>query len=194
MGHKQQIAEARERMASRFWTWAEFRALPKVLQPQEAVLEIASASFNGGQGIAVLTTHRVFGLRAGMGGREFQERPAETITAVHSKRGWLNNTLTIESMTGSLKFSAMEAEDAARMEARIRAALAWPGDDAEYGQYGHGSPLPYADAPAPYGGMSRAEPHPDAAQRLRALRELYDQGMLMESEYQAKRAEIIAQL
>lgn len=45
-----------------------------------------------------------------------------------------------------------------------------------------------------YCGISRPEPHPDAAQRLRALRELYDQGMLMESEYQAKRAEIIAGL
>ncbi|NLS09698.1 hypothetical protein HGQ17_06700 [Nesterenkonia sp. MY13] len=187
MSHKQQIAEARQRMASKFWTGGSIKALPKVLQSQEAVLEMASASFNDGQGIAVLTTHRVFGLRAGLTGRELEERPAETITAVHSKRGLINSSLTIESLTGSLTFSSMVAEDATRLETRIRTALAW-----------QGPPEPYAPGNDfdPYGSLPTGSsmPHPEAAERLRSLRELYDQGLLMESEYQAKRAEIIAQL
>lgn len=150
----------------------ELKTLPNYLVDGEEVVNMSDGMYDGTRGLVFCTDRRVGFLAAGMSKSKFEDFPYERVSSVQHSTGMMYGEITIFAagnkahITQLLKARAAEIADYVRERAGGGTATATPA------------------APAPAS-------EPDAADQIRKLADLRDQGILTEEEFSAKKQQIL---
>lgn len=166
---------ASEKMAIRFGAGKELKNLPKYLRPEETLVNMCKGEFAGKSGILVVTDHRALFLESGMFRNTVQDIPFDQVTSVATQTRMLKGEIVIMASGANQVFADIFPKARAdEIGSYIRSRM---------GSRTQAAAPPPASAPAA-----------DPALRLQKLQQMKASGMLTESEFQAKKAEIISQM
>lgn len=158
----------------------ELRALPSKLEEGESVLHAYQCWFPVGDkdhtGLALITDRRVLAYALGFVQHSEASYPLESITAVSVITESLTKAKVV--LSGSGFSGEIYTHDNSRMQTELRSVL-------------NSRHMP-APAPAPV--EAPRQPSASAADRLRQLKALHDEGLLDDDEFAAKKAAVLEEL
>jgi hypothetical protein len=170
-------ALANQKLRYKMGVRRELKHLPDILAEREAVLNMAAGEYDGAQGLLVVTERRLVFFAKGMTRTRQEDFPYSKLSSLQTKTSMMSGQLTI-FVSGN--------------KAHIKSVL--PKERViEIGEYVRGRisdtpESPSLSAPA----TTSAESPP--AERLRSLQSMRDQGLITADEFEAKRAQILADL
>ncbi len=88
-------ALAKEKLAYQMGVKKELRNLPGLLHASEDVVNLARGSYDGKQGLVVVTDRRVMFLSEGIGRHKLEDFPYDKVSSVQSEKGMVNGGLKI---------------------------------------------------------------------------------------------------
>lgn len=171
-GFRPDIAAAASRMKWTLGGKREIKNLERHLLEREQVEELAQGTFTQNQGIVVLTNQRLLFLFHGFVNKRTEEFSLEAITAVEISKSLNIGTLRLRMAGNSCEITAVIAQDLDRMANAIRNRIKRRTDQA---------------APSP-------SVSDDPVTLIKRLSELRDAGVLSDTEYEAKKQELLRRL
>lgn len=154
----------------------ELRKLPDHLHEGERVDLIATGAYEDqlATGIVVLTNQRLMFMKDGVLFKGFEDFPLDKITSVQWSSGPLSGTITVFASGNQAVITELEKPDGLAICDAVRARLTKP-------------PRPSVD-----GDGSAAKP--DVLDQLAKLGELHSAGVLTDTEFTAKKAELLGRI
>lgn len=155
----------------RFSARREIKDLANVLGLDETVVALAQGRYSKRQGLVLATDRRVVFLEHGMVRRIQEDFPYDRISSVGAKKSLVSGALTIHASGNDAEIDNIVPKDSATEIAEVvRARLGSPKTSTTT------SPEPSA---------------PTAAEKVRELAQLRDEGLLSEDEFERKRRELL---
>lgn len=150
-----------------------------LLYEQELVVNLARGSYDGKQGLVVVTDRRVLFLSEGIGRHKLEDFPYDKVTSVQSEKGMVNGGLKIFASGNAAVIENMyPKERAPEIGDYVRSQL-------------HKAPesvAPVAESAAP------VAPTADPMEQIRKLGELRDAGLLTPDEFEQKKRELLERI
>jgi hypothetical protein len=174
------IVAAAARMGWRMGGKRELKKLTEHLHDDETVRLIAQGTYEGNQGILVLTDVRLLFLFHGMVSQGKEDFPLRLISSVQTKSGFATGEMRVFVSGNSSSISGIVKADLEPLADAVRQGIAE--------QQAPTAPPPAAPAPAP--SVTTTDPF-EALQKLAALK---DAGVLSEDEFAAKKQEILGRM
>lgn len=172
-GDRPDIAEAASRMGRKMGGKRELKKLPEHLSDTEKVRFIAQGTYEGNQGIVVLTDQRLLFVFHGLMSQSVEDFPLDRISSVASKAGVLSGDLTVHASGNIAVIANILKADLKFLVDALRQRLA---------EGATGGAVPAAPA------------QPDVMDQLRRLGELRDAGILTPEEFESKKTELLGRL
>lgn len=161
----------------RLFARREIKKLPSALWEGELVEKLAQGKYNGNEGLLVLSNRRLIFLEQGVFRSRIEDFPIEKISSVQSGTGMMFGELTIFVSGNKAEISrVMPKEHAATLAETLRGKLQTP------------TSTPATSAPP------AAPAEPDVMEQLKKLGELRDAGVLNDTEFETKKAELLKRL
>lgn len=174
------IVAAAARMGWRMGGKRELKKLAEHLHDGETVRLIGQGTYEGNQGILVLTDVRLLFLFHGMVSQGKEDFPLRLISSVQTKSGFATGELSVFVSGNSSSISGIIKTDLEPIADAVRQGIAE--------QQAPTAPPPATPAPAP--AAATTDPF-EALQKLAALK---DAGVLSEDEFAAKKQEILGRM
>ncbi|MFG1790355.1 PH domain-containing protein [Nocardia sp. NPDC049149] len=169
------VVAATARMGATWGGIQEIGHLGEHLRAEETVRFIAQGTYEGDEGIVVLTDHRVLFLFHGMIRKRLEDFPLRTISSVQTSSGLRTGELKIFASGNTATIAKVKKDDLAPLADAIRQSVANPTTQ----------PAPaLAPAPAP-------APAPNIADQIRQLADLHASGILTDAEFAAKKQDLL---
>ena len=169
-GLRPDIAEASARMGWKFGGKREIKKLHEHLHEGELVRYIAQGTYDGNQGIVVLTDERLLFVFHGHMSQAVEDFPLDKITSVQTKAGFASGDLTVYASGNSSVIKTIVNDDMKQLAQGLRDHIRT------------GPPTSPVAAPAA---------HIDVADQIAKLGALRDQGLLTEEEFAAQKAKLL---
>lgn len=165
-------AYAKKQGLNSFGIGRELRELPTILHDDEHVEQMARAQREGKNGLLVLTSERVIWFHASVTRRDMHEHTYAKISSVEASKGMVFSKLNINAGGDNWALKDVQPKSSLdNLASLIRSHINAADTRARPGQ------------PTP--------PVVDAADQIRKLAELRDQGILTEAEFAAKKAQLL---
>jgi PH (Pleckstrin Homology) domain-containing protein/putative oligomerization/nucleic acid binding protein len=172
-------ALAKEKLAYQMGVKKELRNLLDLLYEQELVVNLARGSYDGKQGLVVVTDRRVLFLSEGIGRHKLEDFPYDKVTSVQSEKGMVNGGLKIFASGNAAVIEAMyPKERAPEIGDYVRSRL-------------HKAPesvAPVAESVPPDAVTN------DPMEQIRKLGELRDAGLITPDEFEQKKRELLERI
>ncbi|WP_167837763.1 PH domain-containing protein [Nocardia altamirensis] len=165
------VIAATVRMGTTWGGTQEIRNLGEHLRAEETVRFIAQGTYEGDEGIVVLTDQRVLFFFHGMIRKRLEDFPLRTISSVQTSSGRRTGELKIFASGNTATISKVKNDDLAPLADAVRQSMAQP----------TATPAP---APAP-------APAPNVADQIRQLADLHASGILTDAEFAAKKHDLL---
>lgn len=169
------IVSAAARMGWRMGGRRELKKLASHLHDGETVRFIAQGTYDGAQGILVLTDVRLLFLFHGLTSQSKEDFPLRLISSVQTKSGFVTGELRVFVSGNSSSISGIVKGDLEPLADAVRQGIAAPHSIVET------PPKPALAADDPY-------------ESLRKLASLRDAGVLSEEEFAAKKEELLGRM
>lgn len=178
MGAEQQIIKieelAKSKLQMRMGVRRELKKLPDRLDEGEEVLNLASGSIGAKTGLIVVTDRRVLFFAASMASTHQEEFPYRSVSSIEATTGMMSGKMRIFASGNKAEIKDVYPKGAVDEIADfVRARIG--------GHHGASAGV-------------HPSPRPDAAERLRKLQRLRDDGLVTDAEFEAKRAELLSEL
>lgn len=170
------IADSKLSRQIRFAVRRELKKLPDVLAEGEVIETMAQGAYDRKNGLVVLTDRRVVFLEEGMMRHRLEDFPYAKISSVQSEKGMMYGKVTIFASGNSAKIENVHPKERA----------------VEIGDFIRNRLDSVGAAPTPPPAATTPQLTPQ--ERIVRITTMRDEGLLTEDEYQAKRAEILAEL
>ncbi|WP_217913263.1 PH domain-containing protein [Miltoncostaea marina] len=165
---------ANQKLRSTVGRGRELRALPEILGDREQVLNLAGGEYDGNMGLLVVTDRRVIFFDKGLMRSRQEDFPYERISSVQTETKLMYGRLTIFASGNKAIISKVDPKArVGEIGDYIRARIS-------------GGPATPASAPD----QAATSPH----DRLRKLKDLHEEGLLTDAEYEQKRSAALAEL
>lgn len=168
MGHEAQLeAAAKVGLDMKLGVGKELRKVSGHLMPDENVLYLTDGFYKG-RGIIVVTDKRVIFFSAGLMNSRVEEFPIKSISSIQYKTGMMFGTLEIHASNNKAEIEQVNKARVAEMTQIIRSII---------------------DAPASTAAAPPAAP--SAADEIRSLAQLRDEGLITAEEFEAKKRNLL---
>lgn len=172
-GSRPDIAAAARRMRSTFGGKREIRLLHQHVGASETVSYIAQGTYREHQGITVLTDRRLLFVFHGWVNQVIEDFPLDRITAVSSKTGLGTGTLIVHTGGARAEITSIVTRDLKHFVDALRQRLAGAPESA---------------------GIKLESSRADLIEQIRELGELRDQGILTDTEFDAKKSNLLRRI
>ncbi|MER5184781.1 PH domain-containing protein [Streptomyces sp. NPDC002896] len=176
---REDILQAAARLNWTLGSKREIKKLPEHLAPGETVRFLAAGTYDEAAGLVALTDRRVLMLRHGFTGSQLTDFPLERISSVQTSSTLGLGTLKIHVSGNVSTIKQIATRDLGPLADAIRAEMGKITESAL-------ARTSLAPAPAPF--------QPDVFAQIAKLSELHAAGILNDSEFQTKKAELLARL
>jgi hypothetical protein len=168
-------ALAKDKLAYQMGVKKELRNLLGLLYEQELVVNLARGSYDGKQGLVVVTDRRVLFLSEGIGRHKLEDFPYDKVNSVQSEKGMVNGGLKIfASGNAAVIENVYPKERAPEIGDYVRSRL-------------------HKAAPEPIATVAPAAAA-DPMEQIRKLGELRDAGVLTTEEFDQKKRELLERI
>jgi hypothetical protein len=174
------IAAAQARMQSKIGAKREIRRLIEYLWEGERVDYLASGQYGPGTGIVALTDRRLLFVKDGMMSKSTEDFPLEKIASVQWSSGMIFGTLIVFASGNKAEIKQMDKKDGKQIADALR-------DRISPGQTPATPAVPVSPPSASAGGQ-------DVYAQLEQLAQLRERGVITDTEFEAKKVELLSRI
>ncbi len=167
------IAAANSKMRVKLGGGREIKRLTEHLWEGETVERMTTGAYGNGTGLIVLTDRRLLFVQDGVMSKRSEDFPLEKVSSVQWSSSLMLGAITIFASGNKTEIKNVNKDDGKEIVDVIRARLSGP----------------TATPPAPTGTTN-----PDIIGQIKQLGELKEAGVLSDSEFEAKKAELLRRL
>jgi len=169
---------AKNKLDMRMGVGKELKKLPGLLLETEKVLNLARGTYDGKQGLVVLTDRRVMFMDEGAFRSRLEDFPYSKVSSIQSEKGMMHGKLTVFASGNKAEIrNVVPKERAVEIGDYVRHRIA----------EGHAAEV--TSAPAAVNSTAH-----DPYEALRKLGELRDAGVLTTEEFEAKKTDLLDRL
>lgn len=172
-GLRADVTAAASKMGWKLGGRREIKNLHQHLSDGETVERIVQGTYEGDQGVLVLTSHRLVFLFHGVVRQKVEDFPYDRISSVQTEAGFGTGSLVIYASGNNAKISAIVKQDLMPLADDVRQRIG---------------------APRNVPGPPPTTPASDPIEQIKKLAELRDAGALSEEEFEAKKSELLKRL
>jgi hypothetical protein len=168
---------AKKKLSIKFFVRREVKKLPALLDEGEQVVNLGQGTYDGRQGLVVVTNRRILFSEEGIVRSRLEDFPYDRISSVQTSTGFTAGEIRIFASGNKAEIKdVMPKERVPEIADYVRARLQ------------------RKDEPSTVATPRQASAEPDPLDQLKKLGELRDAGVLTADEFEAKKASILERL